>query len=409
MGWLRAHWSDLRSGLWLFPSLIVAALIGLAFVVVQADRGLGRTDVGFGGGPSAARDVLAAIAGSFVTVAGVTFSLTVVVLQLASSQYSPRILRGFLADRVTQLTAGAFIGVFAYALVVLRSVRDAPDSFVPSLGVSVAIVLSLAALVLLLIFIDHVTQLIQVSNLAARIGEDTSAELRRLAEKADERGHPGERPRIWRSTRQGLRVYVARAGYLRAVDVDTITRRLSVAQARVALLARPGDLVVPDEPVAEVWRDTSSGQGSMDDGEVSDAVLAGVLVANERDLHDDPGFGIRQLADVAIRALSPGINDPTTAVTCIAYVRAALIEELSLPAHGYLVESDGVEVVLVGGSFERDAGALAEISQHASGDARASAAIEQAVAAVARAARDRGREQDAARVEAQYRVACAGA
>ncbi len=409
MGWPRAHWSDLRSGLWLFPSLIVAALIGLAFVVVQADRGLGRTDVGFGGGPSAARDVLAAIAGSFVTVAGVTFSLTVVVLQLASSQYSPRILRGFLADRVTQLTAGTFIGVFAYALVVLRSVRDAPDSFVPSLGVSVAIVLSLVALVLLLVFIDHVTQLIQVSNLAARIGEDTSAELRRLADKADELGNAGERPRIWRSARQGLRVYVPRAGYLRAVDADTITRRLSVARARVLLLARPGDLVVPDEPVAEVWRDASPEAEPMGDDEVSDALLAGILVANERDLHDDPGFGIRQLADVAIRALSPGINDPTTAITCIAYVRAALIEELSLPARRGLVVGDGVEVVLLGGSFERDAGTLAEIAHHASGDARASAAIEQAVAAVARAARDRGREQEAARVEAEYRAACAGA
>jgi uncharacterized membrane protein len=406
MGWLRAHWSDLRSGLWLFPSLIVAALIGLAFVVVQADRGLGRTDVGFGGGPSAARDVLAAIAGSFVTVAGVTFSLTVVVLQLASSQYSPRILRGFLADRVTQLTAGAFIGVFAYALVVLRSVRDAPDSFVPSLGVSIAIVLSLGALVLLLIFIDHVTKLIQVSNLAARIGGDTSAELRRLAGKADDLEDAGERPRVWRSARRGLPVHVPRAGYLRTVDVETMMRRLSVVRARVVLLVRPGDLVVPDEPVAEVWREESHASDPIGDGEVADAVLAGILVANERDLHDDPGFGIRQLADIAIRALSPGVNDPTTAITCIAYVRAALVEELFLPSRDGLVESDGVEVVLAGGTFARDAAALAEIAHHAAGDPRVSTAIEQAVVAVARAARDRGRGEEAACIEAEYRAAC---
>jgi len=147
---LRRRWSDLRSGLWLFPGLIVAGLVAVAFVAIQLDHTLGDTDVGFGGGPAAARDVLAAIAGSFVTVAGLTFSLTIVVLQLASSQYSPRILRGFLADRITQLTAGAFIGVFAYALVVLRSVRSEPDAFVPSLGVSLAILLALAALVVLL-------------------------------------------------------------------------------------------------------------------------------------------------------------------------------------------------------------------------------------------------------------------
>jgi uncharacterized membrane protein len=409
MRWLRAHWSDLRSGLWLFPCLIVAILIALAFVVVRADHVLGRTDVGFGGGPSAARDVLATIAGSFVTVAGVTFSLTIVVLQLASSQYSPRILRGFLADRITQLTAGAFIGVFAYALVVLRSVRAAPDTFVPSLGVSVAIVLSLGALVLLLVFIDHVTKLIQVSNLAARIGNDISAEIRRLAGKEDEPGDAAERVRVWRSAGRGLPVHVSRAGYLRSVDVETMTRRLSQFRARVVLLAAAGDLVAPDEAVAEVWTDESDAARRADDEEVTDAVLVGVHVANERDLHGDPGFGVRQLADIAIRALSPGMNDPTTAVTCIAYVRAALIEELALQPHHRLVGTDEVQIVLAPRGFERDAGALAEIAHHACGDVRASAAIEEAVAAVTRSARDRGRAEEAARVEAEYRAARAAA
>jgi uncharacterized membrane protein len=408
MRWLKAHWSDLRSGLWLFPCLIVAVLIALAFVVVRADHVLGQTDVGFGGGPSAARDVLATIAGSFVTVAGVTFSLTIVVLQLASSQYSPRILRGFLADRITQLTAGAFIGVFAYALVVLRSVRAAPDTFVPSLGVSVAIVLSLGALVLLLVFIDHVTKLIQVSNLAARIGNDTSAEIRRLARKEDESVDAAERVLVWRSAGRGLPVHVRRAGYLRSVDVATITRRLNPFRARVVLFAGAGDLVAPDEAVAEVWIDESDATRA-DDEKVTDAVLVGVHVANERDLHDDPGFGVRQLADIAIRALSPGMNDPTTAVTCIAYVRAALIEELALLPRDRLVESDEVQIVLAPRGFERDAGALAEIAHHARGDARASAAIEQAVAAVTRSARDRGRAEEAARVEAEYHAARAAA
>jgi uncharacterized membrane protein len=405
MRWLRAHWSDLRSGLWLFPGLIVAAQIGLAFLVVEADRALGETDVGFAGGASAARDVLAAIAGSFVTVAGVTFSLTIVVLQLASSQYSPRILRGFLADRITQLTAGAFIGVFAYALVVLRSVRGAPEPFVPSLGVSLAIVLSLAALVLLLVFIDHVTKLIQVSNLAARIGSDTSEEIQRLAREDAQLGDAGGRVEAWRSTGSGLAVHVPRAGYLRSVDVETLTQRLRPFRGRVVFLATAGDLVVPDEAIAEVW--TSETELESRETQVIDAVRGGAYVANERDLRDDPGFGVRQLADIAIRALSPGISDPTTAITCIGYARAALIEELALAPGRRLVETDDVQIALGTHGFERDAGVLAEIAHHAVREPRAAEAVARAVVAVAHAARVRGRPDAAALVEARHRAACA--
>jgi uncharacterized membrane protein len=401
---LRSRWSDLRSGLWLLPGLIVGALVVLAFVVIQVDHMLGDTEVGFGGGPAAARDVLAAMAGSFVTVAGLTFSLTIVVLQLASSQYSPRILRGFLADRITQLTAGAFIGVFAYSLVVLRSVRSEPNAFVPSLGVSVAIVLALAALAVLFAFMDHVAKLIQVSNLAARLGAETCAELARTSTGHDpsDDAEAERRVRSWRARGPALPVHVSRAGYLRSIDVGTITGRLADTQARIALLARPGDLAVPDEPVAEVWWEPGTGADA-----VTAAVLRAVHVADERDLRDDPGFGVRQLADIAIRALSPGINDPTTAVTCVGYMRAALVEDATLPPPRRVVEQDGVEVVLARRALDRDAAALVEVAYHAKRDPRAATAVERAVAAVTDAARAAGRGEEAARISAAHREASA--
>jgi uncharacterized membrane protein len=401
---LRSRWSDLRSGLWLLPGLIVVALVVLAFVVIQVDHMLGDTEVGFGGGPAAARDVLAAMAGSFVTVAGLTFSLTIVVLQLASSQYSPRILRGFLADRITQLTAGAFIGVFAYSLVVLRSVRSEPNAFVPSLGVSVAIVLALAALAVLFAFMDHVAKLIQVSNLAARLGAETCAELARTSTGHDpsDDAEAERRVRSWRARGPALPVHVSRAGYLRSMDVGTITGRLADTQARIALLARPGDLAVPDEPVAEVWWEHGTGADA-----VTAAVLRAVHVADERDLRDDPGFGVRQLADIAIRALSPGINDPTTAVTCVGYMRAALVEDATLPPPRRVVEQDGVEVVLARRALDRDAAALVEVAYHAKRDPRTATAVERAVAAVTDAARAAGRGEEAARISAAHREASA--
>ncbi len=401
---LWSRWSDLRSGLWLLPGLIVVALVVLAFVVIRIDHMLGDTEVGFGGGPAAARDVLAAMAGSFVTVAGLTFSLTIVVLQLASSQYSPRILRGFLADRITQLTAGAFIGVFAYSLVVLRSVRSEPNAFVPSLGVSVAIVLALAALAVLFAFMDHVAKLIQVSNLAARLGAQTSAELARTSTGHDpsDDAEAERRVRSWRARGPALPVHVSRAGYLRSMDVGTITGRLADTQARIALLARPGDLAVPDEPVAEVWWEPGTGADA-----VTAAVLRAVHVADERDLRDDPGFGVRQLADIAIRALSPGINDPTTAVTCVGYMRAALVEDATLPPPRRVVEQDGVEVVLARRALDRDAAALVEVAYHAKRDPRTATAVERAVAAVTDAARAAGRGEEAARISAAHREASA--
>jgi uncharacterized membrane protein len=403
---LRSRWSDLRSGLWLLPGLIVVALVVLAFVVIQVDHMQGDTEVGFGGGPAAARDVLAAIAGSFVTVAGLSFSLTIVVLQLASSQYSPRILRGFLADRITQLTAGAFIGVFAYSLVVLRSVRSEPDAFVPSLGVSVAIVLALTALAVLFAFMDHVAKLIQVSNLAARLGAATCAELARTStgDHPSDDAEAERRVRAWRARAPALPVRVSRAGYLRSIDVRTITGRLADTRARIALRARPGDLVVPDEPVAEVWGEPGTGT---DADAVATAVLGALHVADERDLGGDPGFGVRQLADIAIRALSPGINDPTTATTCVAYVRAALVDDATRPAPQRVVEQDGVEVILAPRALDRDAAALVEIAYHATRDPRTAAAVEGAVAALTDAARAAGRGEEATRISVAYREASA--
>jgi uncharacterized membrane protein len=250
--------------------------------------------------------------------------------------------------------------------------------------------------------------LIQVSNLAGRIGDETLAELARTSD-GDEGSDEAEAVQLvrrWRDEGTAQRVHVARAGYLRAIDVTAATRRLREARARVALLAGPGDLVVPDEAVAEVWWDPATG---LDADVVSDAVLAALHVANERDMRGDPGFGIRQLGDIAIRALSPGINDPTTAVTCVAYVRAALVEDASLPLPRRLVHDRGVQLVLAPRPLERDAGALVEIAHHAADDPRTAAAVERAVAAVTRAARAAGRGEEAARVEAAYRAVTADA
>ena len=172
---LRGSLVDLQQGLWFVPASIVVVDGALSVALVEVDRHT-RVAAGplFQGDASAARTVLSVISGSLITVAGLTFSLTIVVLQLTSSQFSPRILRTFFGDRLTQVTVGSYVGIFVYSILVLRSVSG---SFVPRLGVTVASVLAIAAVVLLIVFIHHISQLIQVSYVTGDIAAKTLARL----------------------------------------------------------------------------------------------------------------------------------------------------------------------------------------------------------------------------------------
>ena len=170
---------DALHGLWLVPGAIAAAYGGLAIAMVEVDQRTGLSSGPlFEGDGSAARTVLSVIAGSLITVAGLTFSITIVVLQLTSSQFSPRILRTFFGDRLTQITVGSFVGIFVYSLLVLRSVGgSATNAFVPRFGVTIATALAILAVALLIIFIHHVTQLIQVSHVTGAITKETLERL----------------------------------------------------------------------------------------------------------------------------------------------------------------------------------------------------------------------------------------
>lgn len=174
---IKAQWQNVSRGFWFYPGLVALAFAGLAVALVELDRALSADGLAvlFDGDASAARSILSTVAGSLITVAGLAFSITVVTSQLVSGQFTPRAIRSFFGDRVSELLAGAFVGIFAYCLVVLRAVRaeSESDGFVPSLAVTVGILLGLVGLVLLLAFIHRITQLIKVENIAARIAGET--------------------------------------------------------------------------------------------------------------------------------------------------------------------------------------------------------------------------------------------
>lgn len=336
-GFLMARWRNLLAGFWFVPGLVAAVIALCAVLLVYLDRRGGKRgafEAGFQGDAEAARAILSTIAGSLITVAGLTFSLTVVVLTLVSSQFTPRALRGFLGDRVNQVLAGGFVGMFLYCLLVLRTVRDDGDgkAFVPSLSVTAAIFFGLLTLVLLLIFVHHMGQSIQASDITARIARQTlkaassvhgepytSAE----AEAAGEHSLPAGEP---------YRVLPEGPGYAQLVDAGDIEEQLPPG-ARALVTVRPGDFVSQRNPLMLLW-----GYRPDDDGLQS--LRRAIPLHNERDQLQDMSYGMRQLTDIALKALSPGINDPTTASTCMGYLRTVL-EHLADRALPVVVTHEG--------------------------------------------------------------------
>ena len=398
-----ARWADLRGSLAFLPGVMVAgfAALGIGLVELDAALDLNGSSFVFSGDGSAARTVLSVLAGSLITVAGLTFSITMVALQLTSSQYSPRILRTFFDDRLTQVTIGTFVGTFVYALLVLRSVGSVGTSAgVPRLSVTVASGLGIAAVVLLIVFLHHVSRLIQVSHIVAAIAHES---LRRLDALYPER-YGVEEPTAagldeWRAEPAG-QVLPDRPGYVRRVELESLADVGDGDVRRLAVLVCPGDLVSVDTAVLEVWP-----------GDVAerhrDELLAAVEIVSERDIEQDVDFGVRQLADTAIKAMSPAINDPATAVTCISYMRSILVRLAGrdLPSGVRRFPERGLTVHTRRRGFDEYLDALRQLNRYVAGDAWVATELLRALEACMAAA---GRCGATERVQAAQELAAHG-
>ncbi|WP_066335978.1 DUF2254 domain-containing protein [Azohydromonas lata] len=368
---LRELWLRLQASLWFVPTLVVAGCIVLAVLLVES-HGWVDADLAarwprlFGAGTDGARSMLSAIATSMVTVAGVVFSMTLVALSLASSQYSPRVLRNFMSDRPTQLVLGVFVGIFAYCLVVLRTVRSDDDgpAFLPSLAVLGGVVLALFGVAMLIYFIHHVATAIQVSSILERIAGDTLQAIDRLFPQVLGKELPAEEAWQGRLPQHWCEVTAPATGYLVGVD-DAGLLDFAVKRQRVVQLAHCiGDFVIQDRPLVRV-----SGTEPLDAAEAR-ALCRLFSLQPQRTVHQDAPYGVQQIVDVALKALSPGINDPTTAVMCIDHLCALLVRLVGrhVPSP-YRSDEQGLRVVARGPDFEAlTALALDAIAEHARGD-----------------------------------------
>jgi uncharacterized membrane protein len=312
------------SSLWIAPAAGAVIAIALAKAMTVVDLWLARSPAErwylFGPSAESGRELLSAVANSILTFTGVVFSITILVLQLASSQYSPRVLRTFLRDRITRVALGVFVGSFVYALALLPEVRGGPAQeaqFVPRLAISVAFALALLSVGMFVAYLHRMAHSIRAVAIVVRV----AAEARRTIEQVfpDDAGAEASPPETEDAGPSGQSRTInwrGPPGVISAVDGDRLLALAEKHDLRIELLRQVGDFVPKGAPVARVW-----GRGSED----LDSQISGRLfVAEERTAEQDPSFGFRQLVDIAERALSPGTNDPTTAVQALDQIHDLL-------------------------------------------------------------------------------------
>ena len=346
---------SLRSSFWFRPALIVLASVALAAAMVALDRALGgmpgeRWPELFASDADGARELLAIIAGSMITVAGVVFSITIAALAQASSQYTSRVLRNFMRDRGNQAVLGVFLGVFAYCLVVMHAITpESQQGFVLLVAVVGGLVLSLVAVAFLVYFIHHVAAEVQSGQVARSIALETLHTIDELLPDPLEDGDGDAQP----AGPDGLDWHPVPApeiGYIEGVDLDALADFARERDVIVRMERWVGDFCTPDRAIASVA--APGGAPPPDAGEMRH--LASLFAVDSyRAIEQDVAFGIRQLVDVALVALSPANVDSTTAITAIDHL-SVVLQRLAgrriLPRP--IRDDDILRVVPVGPGFE---------------------------------------------------------
>ncbi len=316
----RVSWffSRLRGSYWFVPSTITLAAIALAVGLIHVDERLSPLPAGLGwiytGGAEGARSLMSAVAGSIVTVVSVTFSVTVVALTVSSQHFGPRVLNSFMRDTAAQVVLGVFIATFAYCVVVLRTVRGVTEgitAFVPHLAVTAGVGLTLLSVAMLIFYVHHVSASLQVTQIVRGVAKDFESAIAKLyPQRIGQSEADVDAPR--RPEHAAVAVSPA-SGYVQRVDPDRLLKWATDRNAVVWIAVRPGDFAGEGEPLAYAANVTDT-----------DGLVDAFSLGNDRTADQDAGFAVQQLVEVALHALSPGINEPFTAITCIDWLGQGL-------------------------------------------------------------------------------------
>jgi uncharacterized membrane protein len=316
----EAAWEYLRGALWVLPTLAVLVALALGYALASVDVSADRR-FAFQGTPDDARTLLIAVASTLATVIAVVLGLTVVALQLASTQFSPRLLRNFMRDRINQVVLSVFVASFTYSTAGLFTVGVSEGQRIedyPRLAVSFALVLLFVSLLMLVFFVHHLAHSIQIDEVQRQVERSTLRVIEHdlptegLSDEPEPLPPPG-----------AVAVPAYRSGYVQTLHPEYL---LPIAADRdlVVLGTRMvGEYVVEGSPLLWVWRSTA-GEGAPDTEPFNGYLHAAVRIGFERTAEQDVAFGVRQLADIAVKALSPAINDPYTAIQSLEHLGVVL-------------------------------------------------------------------------------------
>lgn len=275
------------------------------------------------GGADSAKRILTIISGAMIGVAGTVFSITLVALTLASSQLGPRLLQNFMHDRLNQIVLGNYIATFIFCLIVLRTIIGGPEEFVPNISVIFAILVSIANIILLVFFIHHISVSIQANHVIARINASLQSNIKKIfpENKGDKRTTP-ENPQTEKEIKEILKhrnpVISTKNGYIQAISYDTLLQLASELDLYIDLKYMPGDFMIREEEIAIVYSGSDLEKKSLQ------KIVNAFLTGNKRTPGQDAEFSIHQMVEIAVKALSPGINDPYTAISCIDNLTASI-------------------------------------------------------------------------------------
>jgi uncharacterized membrane protein len=317
---VTAFWGRLNASFWFVPAVMALLAISLAFVLIEVDalRDVAQTDnptALYTFGPAGARATLSVIASSMITVASLIFSITMLSLQLASSQFGPRTLGNFMQDRSNQIVLGTFIATFLYCLVVLRSVRGTEgSSFVPHLAVAFGVLMAAASVAVLLYFIHHIASSIRVETLLEKLAVEGCAAVDHVFPERLGHGQADEavgQPLPDDFVTDSRQIAADSDGYVQSIGGDVLMRIAAKHDLVLRIVARPGVFVTKGACVI-----TAYPKARVSD-KIDEDLRGAVVIGRDRTPYQDLDFAIRRIVELAQRSLSPGINDPTTALYCI--------------------------------------------------------------------------------------------
>ncbi len=316
---------NVRTSLFLVPMVGVVLAVATGLTTLAIDRrmrqGVSDLPLGLSSTVDSARAVLTTIAGATITVAGIAFSVSLLVIQLGSSQYSPRVVHTLFRDPFNKRVMGLVVGTFTYCLVVLRSVRSAIEEggtpVIPNLSVSIAVLLGIAAVLAIVAFINHSAHTMDVSEILERASREAISQFH--SEWPTERSETTNAPDEPSEPSHDVRF--DRTGWIQQLDTDALLHSVGEG-ATIYLDAQPGRYAIIGTRLCTV-------SPPPQDAEAAERRIIGAIgMGDTRTMQQDPAYGLRQLVDVALRALSPGINDPTTAQDAIFHATAVLGEAL---------------------------------------------------------------------------------